>query len=109
MSAVPQMTVDDLWRLIKEDAPHSILDIREIHEVETSHLENAAHIPMAFCLSRQTEIPRDIPVVVYCRSGARSSAIVSALMSKYDFTNLHSLSGGMTEWARAIDPQIEVG
>ena len=109
MTGVPQMTANELSLLVKGSAPHFILDIREIHEVETSHLEQSIHIPMAFCLSRQAEIPRDIPVVVYCRSGARSLAIVSALMTKYNFTNLHSLNGGITLWAKEIDPQLEVG
>lgn len=109
MCAVPQMTANDLSLLVKGSAPHFILDVREIHEVETSRLEQSVHIPMAFCLSRQSEIPRDIPVVVYCRSGARSAAIVSALMTKYGFTNLHSLSGGITAWAKDMDPQLEVG
>jgi rhodanese-related sulfurtransferase len=108
MSAVPQMTANELSLLVKGSAPHFILDIREIHEVETSHLERSKHIPMAFCLSRQNEIPRDLPVIIYCRSGARSAAIVSALMTKYDFTNLHSLTGGITAWANSVDPQIEV-
>ncbi|MDC1486707.1 rhodanese-like domain-containing protein [Flavobacteriales bacterium] len=109
MAGVPQMTANELSLLVKGSAPHFILDIREIHEVESGHLEQSVHIPMAFCLSRQAEIPRDIPVAVYCRSGARSSAIVSALMTKYGFTNLHSLTGGITAWAKDIDPQIEVG
>ena len=109
MAAVPQMTVEAFSLLIQDRTPHFILDIREIHEVETSRLHNAVHIPMAFCLAQQSDIPREIPVVVYCRSGARSSAIVSALMTKYGFTNLFSLSGGVTEWCRVIDPTTEVG
>ncbi len=109
MCSVPQITVLDLARLQDEHAVFFLLDIREIHEVETSHIKHAVHIPMALCLSRHNEIPRDAPVVVYCRTGARSSAIVSALMTKYDFTNLRSLKGGMTEWSRSIEPNLEVG
>ena len=84
-----------------------ILDIREAHEVSVSRLSEF-HIPMAFCLARQAEIPRDIPVIVYCRSGARSSATVSALSSKHGFENLHSLKGGITEWAKVFEPGMEI-
>ena len=86
---------------------HAILDIREAHEVSVSKLSDF-HIPMAFCLSRQSEIPRDIPVVIYCRSGARSAATVSALSTKHGFSNLCSLEGGITAWAKDVEPGMEV-
>jgi adenylyltransferase/sulfurtransferase len=108
MCAVPKMTVTDLFDLQGKRDAYSIIDVREVHEVETSRLKNAIHIPMAFCLSRCNEIPRDIPVILYCRTGARSSATVSALMTKHKFTNLFSLDGGIAEWSKSIDSTIEV-
>lgn len=84
-----------------------LLDIREAHEVSVSRLSDF-NIPMAFCLSRQSEISRDVPVIIYCRSGARSSATVSALCSKHGFENLFSLEGGITAWAETFEPGMEI-
>lgn len=108
MCAVPKITVADLCRLNKKQEAVFLIDVREVHEVETSRLENAVHIPMAQCLERHREIPRDIPVLLYCRSGARSSALVSALMSKFNFTNVYSLDGGICEWSKSVDPTIDI-
>lgn len=94
------------WQL--EGRRFTFLDIREINEVTVSRLTDV-HIPMAFCLSRMAEIPRNHPVVVYCRSGSRSAATVSALSTKHGFTNLHSLVGGITAWMAEYSPETEVG
>lgn len=107
METVPQLTVHELQRWRNEHVEHLIVDIREIHEVAVSGL-GGKHIPMAFCLARQNEIPRNIPVVIHCRSGARSMATVSALMSKCGFSNLHNLQGGIKAWAKDIHPGLEV-
>lgn len=103
---VPSISAIELENLRKSQSV-CILDIREAHEVSVSRISDF-NIPMAFTLARQAEIPRDIPVVLYCRSGARSAATVSALMTKHGFSNLKSLEGGITAWAHQVDPRMEV-
>lgn len=103
---VPSISANELESLRKTETI-CILDIREAHEVTVSRITEF-NIPMAFTLARQAEIPRDIPVVIYCRSGARSAATVSALMTKHGFTNLKSLEGGITAWAQQVEPGMEV-
>jgi adenylyltransferase/sulfurtransferase len=105
---VPVISPHEVHQWKMDGKAFAFLDIREVHEVAVSKLTDF-HIPMAFCLSRKDEIPRDIPVVVYCRAGGRSAATVSALMSKYGFTNLQSLEGGITAWCAAFSPEQEVG
>jgi adenylyltransferase/sulfurtransferase len=107
-SSVPVITPRDVHQWKVEGTDFAFLDIREIHEVTVSRLCDV-HIPMAFCLSRHAEIPRDIPVVLYCRTGGRSAATVSALMTKQGFDNLYSLEGGITAWCAAFAPDQEVG
>ena len=105
---VPTITPHEVQQWKQDGHAFSFLDIREIHEVTVSRLTED-HIPMAFCLSKQAEIPRSHPVVVYCRAGARSAATVCALMTKYGFDNLYSLEGGITAWCAAFSPEEEVG
>ena len=74
------------WRSKKRAM--QIVDIREIQEFQLGNL-GGDHIPMAECLRRHREIRRDIPVVVHCRTGRRSEAVVSALVEKHGFENGH--------------------
>ena len=104
---VPSILPETMKQWLESGKEFKVLDIREAHEVSVSRLSEF-HIPMAFCLSRQSEISRDIPVVIYCRSGAMSAATVSALCSKHCFDNLRSLEGGITAWAKAFEPGMEI-
>jgi len=108
MADVPEITVAELKRWRDEDRPHVLVDVREIHEVAAGHL-GGIHIPMAWCLARKHELPRDIPVVVHCKSGGRAAAVVSALMEKGGFDNVYNLRGGITAWVTEIDQGIEIG
>jgi adenylyltransferase/sulfurtransferase len=105
---VPVISPEKMKQWLDSKTDFTLLDIREAHEISISRLCDF-HIPMAFCLSRQSEIPRDVAVVIYCRSGARAAATVSALCTKHGFENLHSLEGGITGWAKAFDPAMEIG
>ena len=108
MPTVPTITPQQLLHWQKEGVAFAFLDIREAHEVVVSRLTEL-NIPMAFCLARNAEIPRDLPVVIYCRTGGRSAATVSALMTKYRFENLYSLEGGIAGWFAHVNPEMEVG
>tara|TARA_B110000211_G_C13809996_1_gene434452 strand:+ start:128 stop:445 length:318 start_codon:yes stop_codon:yes gene_type:complete len=94
-----------IWR--DEQREHQLIDIREIQEFELGNL-GGQHIPMSNCLKRHVEIRRDVPVVIHCRTGRRSAAVISALASHHGFDNLLSLVGGAMEWAAAVDPSIDV-
>ncbi len=84
-----------------------VIDIREAHEVESGRI-NSLHIPMAEVMDRSDEIKTDCPVVIHCRSGARSSAMVFALETQKGFDNIYNLAGGIQAWAEEIDPEITV-
>jgi rhodanese-related sulfurtransferase len=94
-----------IWRA--EQREHQLIDIREIQEFELGNL-GGQHIPMNDCLKRHVEIRRDVPVVIHCRTGRRSAAVISALTSHHGFDNLLSLVGGAMEWASAVDPSIDM-
>ena len=91
------------WRKIKK--PHQLIDIRENYEREYCSLGGES-IPMETVLSNVTIIQKDIPVVLHCKSGKRSSAMVFALESKFGFENLYSLEGGILAWIENIEPEM---
>ncbi len=74
-----------------------LVDIREENEVADSHM-GGYHIPMDEVIARIDEIRRDIPVVIHCKSGKRSSAVVHALEKKFGLDNLYTLEGGIVAY-----------
>lgn len=101
------LTVHELQAWRNDGVEHLLIDIREPYEREVSHIDGM-HIPMDQIVERLGDIPQDIPVVVHCRSGARSAAVTHALTHQYGFDNIHNLEGGITAWAEEIDHNLDV-
>ena len=61
---------------------------------------------MGEIVERSNEIRRDVPVVIHCKSGRRSEAVVAHLRSM-GLENVISLSQGILGWADDVDPSLE--
>jgi len=73
-----------------------LLDVRTRGEFASGHLQGAVNIPVQELGARSRELPgKDRPVVVYCRSGARSAAAAEEL-GRLGFST-HNL-GPMSAW-----------
>ena len=99
------LSSSDLHRWRAENKVHQLIDVREDYEVEICSM-GGQHIPMAEVMQRLEEIRKDIPVVVHCKSGRRSEAVVAQLM-RYGYTNVFSLEGGIIDWIETVAPQLE--
>lgn len=78
----------DARRLVSEEGA-TLLDVRTPAEYASGHVEGAVNVPVDEVAARLSEIPRDVPVVVYCRSGARSARASSTLREAgYDVHDL---------------------
>lgn len=93
------------WR--EENTDHQLIDVREPWEVEIGHI-NGLHITMDSFLDSIEEVRRDIPVVIYCKSGNRSAAVVHHLTRQLGYENVNDLNGGLQAWANEVDSNIEV-
>jgi adenylyltransferase/sulfurtransferase len=71
------------------------LDIREPVETTKNLDQNVIQIPMNQLSNRHMEIPRDVPIHVYCQSGIRSREAIKLLSEKYGFQNLINVNGGI--------------
>lgn len=75
----------------------NLIDVRTPEEFAAGHLEGAVNIPVDQLGSRLKEVgPGTTPVVVYCRSGARSARAVRTLRAA-GFEAVHDL-GAMSNW-----------
>ena len=87
----------------KED--FQLIDVRETHEVEIASI-GGTHIPMGEIMDHAAEIARDKKVVIHCRSGKRSAAVIQALEAEHKFNNLYNLKGGILAYADEIDQSL---
>src|SRR2546428_4469605 len=55
------------------------LDVREAGELAAGRLPGALHVPLGEVAARAAELPRDVPLVVYCGHGERASSAVSLM------------------------------
>ncbi len=76
-----------------------VVDVRELNEFhgELGHVVGAQLIPLGELSRRFGEIGRDKPVVVVCRSGARS-ARATLFLRQQGFERVANVTGGMLRW-----------
>lgn len=84
----------ELKQLKDQNAQYTLIDVREPNEFEQVNL-NGLLIPMGEALDRASEIPKDHQVIIHCRSGKRSAAVINALESQLGYNNLYNLKGGI--------------
>jgi rhodanese-related sulfurtransferase len=103
----PEITPQALADLLKSDSPKPVLvDVRELWEFNTAHIENSLLMPMGDVPGRaHQELDPDEPIVVICHHGARSLNVTMWLRQQ-GFDNAQSLAGGIESWSRQIDPAI---
>jgi adenylyltransferase/sulfurtransferase len=103
----PRVTPQELVEVLGRDPRPFLLDVREPFEWEICNLASlgAVLIPRGDLENRLDEIPRERPVVVYCRTGGRSRAVQSLLLER-GFTDVVDLEGGILA-CEHLDPTIQ--
>ncbi len=78
----------------------AIIDVRETEEFAAGHLPGAKHVPRSYLETRiEGVVPdRDAQIVLYCQSGNRSAYGARTLTEDLGYTNVTSMTGGITLW-----------
>jgi adenylyltransferase/sulfurtransferase len=84
-----------------------LVDVREPHEYEIVRIPGAVLIPKDEILSGAAlaRLPQDRPIVLHCRSGARSAEALGALKAA-GFADARHVAGGVLAWAKSVDPSL---
>lgn len=95
--ASPTVTGEAAHELVSKQGA-LLLDVRSPDEFAGGHLDGAVNVPVGELESRLASLPakKDQDVIVYCRSGARSSR-AAKILTTAGFTRVHDL-GGMSNW-----------
>src|SRR5215211_3530304 len=78
----------------------TLVDVRDSEEWDRGHLPGAVHVPRGYLESRIEGAvkDRDARVVLYCASGQRSALAAHTLEELLGYTNVSSMTGGITLW-----------
>jgi rhodanese-related sulfurtransferase len=85
-------------RYMDDGVAHTLLDVRTSEEFDGGYIPGAINISLQELQQKLNRIPKDKPVVVYCRSGNRSAFAANILMQA-GYTEVYDL-GGIIDWAR---------
>jgi len=75
-----------------------LIDVREAGEVALGTIESSVNVPVGQLTSRMDELARDVPTVVFCAGGYRSS-LAASLLRANGFGDVSDLLGGYSAWA----------
>lgn len=104
-TGLPEITAKQLADELTSADPPMLVDVRDPFEWEIAHLPSATLIPRAELPDRVSELTRARNLVLYCRSGERSSR-ASRLLLELGFQNVRNLRGGLLAWAEQVDPSM---
>lgn len=97
------ITPEELESRLKSGTPLTLVDVREPHELEISHIDGTFNIPLGQLAMRSAELSNQDEIVLICKAGVRSTRALHILLGA-GFRKLHNLQGGMNAWAREVDP-----
>jgi rhodanese-related sulfurtransferase len=87
------------------DSGAFLVDVRRSYEWDAGHIPGASHIEINDLPRSAESVPRDRPVVFYCRSGSRSALAAAAF--RQAGWDAYNLEGGVTAWVEEgheLDP-----
>ena len=82
-----------------------LIDVREPEEYAIARIPGSRLIPKATVPERLHELSSADEIVVHCRSGVRSGAVVD-LMKQAGYRKVKNLVGGILRWSDDVDPSV---
>jgi molybdopterin/thiamine biosynthesis adenylyltransferase/rhodanese-related sulfurtransferase len=99
------ITPRELQALLDRGERPLILDVRNPEEIAICRINGSTVIPLPELPARLSELDPSMPMIVHCKSGARSAKAI-ALLREAGFTRLTNLTGGILAWIKDVDPSL---
>lgn len=95
--AYEDITAEDVKQMLDAEEDIFILDVRQPEEYAQGYVPTAYLLPLGEIEQRLDEIPRDIPVIVICKIGARS-AQAAQILDDNGFDSISNMAVGTMGW-----------
>jgi phage shock protein E len=95
--AVPVIEPVALRAMMSSGMRFVLVDVRQPDEFAAGHIEGAMLMPLDTLEANLARLPKNVKLVIYCRSGHRSAKAVTILMA-HGYDRAVSLNGGFTAW-----------
>ena len=82
-----------------------LVDVREPEEYAICRIPGSTLIPKATVPERLHDLSTADEIIVHCRSGVRSGAVVD-LMKQAGYRKVKNLVGGILRWSDDVDPTV---
>ena len=99
-SALPVVSVHEADERRHGESEALLVDVRELNEYVELRVEGTVLMPVSQFAARFEELPRDRPLLMLCRSGARSGRATAFLLQQ-GFSDVRNVEGGMIAWKNA--------
>jgi len=85
----------------------ALIDVREPAEWAINRIGGARLIPKSRfdAGAGVADVPRDLAVVLYCKTGVRSAAVL-AMLNEAGLADVRHLEGGIAAWAEQLEPDM---
>jgi molybdopterin/thiamine biosynthesis adenylyltransferase/rhodanese-related sulfurtransferase len=100
-----EISAKDLYNWQVKGKKFKLIDVREPSEYKIVQIGGEL-IPLATISEHADEIPSDLDVVIYCKSGVRSLRAIKELEEKFGFSNLYNLKGGILAYIDQVQPEL---
>ena len=104
ISVIISITPVEVYEIITNDEDYIILDVRTQDEYNEGHLDKALLIPVDELEKVVDVLPKEKPIIVYCRSGGRSRKAAEILVEN-GFSKIYDM-GGILGWQEEGFPVI---
>src|ERR671910_276720 len=97
---IEEVDPKEVHELVENGNGAVIVDVREQHEFDESHLPGAMHVPRGHLESRIEGFAPDKSqrVILYCASGNRSALAAHTMHDLLGYEDVASMRGGITLW-----------
>lgn len=102
--SIPEVTPSEFVARRQAGEIFTLLDVRELWELEVASVADVVHIPMGEVAARIGELDANKETVVLCRSGKRSLEVAKYLQ-RNGFRAVN-LTGGILAWSQEVDATI---
>jgi len=98
---VKEITPEEVLEKINKRENVQIIDVREVEEWNAGHIAEARLIPLNTLPEHVESLDKNIPIIMVCRSGARSH-MATQFLSQYGF-DAANMVGGMLAWPGEVE------